>query len=133
MAEKSKSISHYIIDASYVLAFLLPDERTAKVEREFERFANGADSFYSSPILPFEVFNGLSVAVMRKRLKPDAAIDMVKTFLEWDIHYEPLTFSSVFALALKKHLTVYDASYAWLAREKSMSILTFDKDLLKIV
>jgi len=132
MAENTK-VSRFVVDASYVLAFLLPDEQNSKVERAFERFVTGVSIFYSSPILPYEVFNSLSIAVKRKRIKSDQGAEMGKLFLEWDIHYEPLTFSSVFALALKKHLTVYDASYAWLAQEKNMPILTFDKDLLKIV
>jgi predicted nucleic acid-binding protein len=118
-----------VIDASYVLAFLLPDEREKSVDRVFAQLAVGKHIVYASSVLPYEVINGLVTAVKRKRVTAHQAAELVKLFLEWDIRYEPVTFSSVFALAVQEHLTVYDASYAWLAMEKKIPLLTFDKDL----
>lgn len=132
MAENSKP-SRYVLDAPYVLAFMLPDERVSKVERVFKQFATGALSFYSSPLLPHEVFNGLKIGVVRKRMTLDQAIDLGRTFLLWDIRYEPLNLISVFELALRENMTVYDASYAWLAMHAHVPLLTFNAALARVM
>ena len=41
-------------------------------------------------------------------------------------------FEEVFELAEKKNLTIYDAGYLWLARNKKVKLQTLDKQLKKI-
>lgn len=132
MAENTKS-SRYLVDASFILAFLLPDERVRSVEQTFKEFVAGDCSFYSSPLLPYEVLNSLKMAVFRKRMTHDQAIDLGKAFLTWDIQIMPSTFQSVLELALRENITVYDASYVWLARQKHIPLLTLDKALKTLV
>lgn len=121
----------YILDASFALAFLIPDEEKSKVNQIFAQFSSGLCNFYSTPLFPYEVCNGLRMAFLRKRLKLNQAAKLAKIFLEWDIHYESVLSIPVLELAMKKKLTVYDASYAWLAREMNMPILSFDRALVK--
>ena len=128
MVESIKS-SVYLVDASFVLAFLLPDERKEQVNDLFEAFEKGTVGLYSSPLLPYEVLNTLKTAVAKKRITAAKAIDLGKTFLELDIRFEELNFLAVFELALRKKLTVYDASYAWLAGHTKMPLLSFDRAL----
>lgn len=131
MAESINTTS-YALDASFVLSFLLPDEHIQKVDEIFRRFIEGGITLYAPALLPFEVLNGLTIAVSRKRLKKDQARDLGKTFLQWDIRYEVLPLDSVFELAMDKNLTVYDASYVVLAAKQRIPLLTLDKSIAKI-
>lgn len=118
-----------VVDASFVLAYLLPDEATARVDELFEDYQAGKLSLVSSPLLPFEVLNGLIGAIKTKRLKQTKAIKLGKAFLQLPIEYEELDYVEVFKLALAKNLTVYDASYLLVAKTIGATLLTFDKQL----
>lgn len=119
----------FVVDASFVLAYLLPDERAKKVDVVFERYAKGEIKLISSQLLLFEVLNGLRSAVLQKRLEQKRALILAKAFLDLEIKVEEENFEAVFKLALKRKVTVYDAGYLWLALKKKVKLLSLDRSL----
>ncbi|KKS80662.1 MAG: PilT protein domain protein [Candidatus Beckwithbacteria bacterium GW2011_GWA2_43_10] len=128
-AENTKSI---VVDASFILAFLLPDE-TFPAEALFDELEKEEIQFFSIPLLPFEVLNSIKIAIRRKRLKVNLANRLVKKFFELKIELLPINYHESFLLAVKNDLTVYDAGYLWLAKNKKVKLQTLDKQLGKIV
>lgn len=63
MEENTKA---YIIDASFVLAYLLPDENVALVDRVFASQITGKFMLHAPSLLSFEVTNGLYAAYLKK-------------------------------------------------------------------
>jgi len=78
MAESTKV--SFIVDASYVLAFLLPDEQTEEAEATFLAFGEGNITLSSPDLLPYEVVNTLAAAVVRKRITKQQAQMLLEQF-----------------------------------------------------
>lgn len=130
MAENTKK--SYVIDASFVLSFLFPDEQVTHVEQVFEKYESGEIALFASPLLPFEVFNGLQSGIYTKRVEPQVVEQLGEKFLRLHIRLEEVTFLEVSKLAILHHLTFYDASYVYLANQKRLPLLTLDKRLKKL-
>jgi predicted nucleic acid-binding protein len=127
MAVKSSKLA--VIDASFVLGFLLPDEHTSNVDIQFNLFQQGKIEFISSPILPFEVLNGIRSAIKQKRINTHVGKTLTDAFLMLDIPLEPIHYTETMHLALTKNLSVYDAGYIWLAKKKRIPLFTLDNAL----
>lgn len=127
MAENIKK--EYVIDASFVLSFLLPDESNKDTAYLFRSYGKGEIDFVSTYLLPFEVLNGIKTAVKRKRLSKNIALELIKEFLQFEITLEKIDLYQAFLLSQQRNLTLYDASYVYLAKVKSLSLLTLDKAL----
>lgn len=126
-----ESIKTAAVDASFILAYLLPDEKTPDKEI-FARHNAGEIQFISTYLLPFEVLNSLKFCFKQKRLSQFLAKGLMEKFFDLEIELLPVEFADVFKLAEKKNLTVYDASYLWLAKNKKVKLQTLDKQLKKI-
>ena len=114
---KSKSV---VVDASYVLDLLLPDEKKSGAELL---------QAISPQLLVFEVTNAIKMAVVRKRITAKIAHILINEFLGWRIKLLDVHPNEVLNLAMEKGLAVYDASYLWLANEQKTELLTWDKKL----
>jgi len=121
-----------VVDASFLLSFFLPDEENNTSSVVMDAYAKDAIRLLSSPLLPFEVSNGLYMAVRRKRILPEHAGIMVEKMLAYDIEFLPIQFSKVLQLATEKKTTIYDASYLWIAITKNLPLLTLDKTLSRL-
>lgn len=121
-----------VIDASYVLSLLLPDEKNDDGLSTLKQYQNGSLFFLASPILPFEVINGVKSAVVSKRISSSDGIQLVNDFQSLSIEYPPLHVPSLLTFALDHNLSVYDASYILLAQNMDIPFLTLDKNLKKI-
>lgn len=122
----------FIVDASFVLAFLLPDEKHEDVDLVFNKYKEGAIKLSSTPLLPFEVANGLKLAVSRKRIDTKYALNRLKEFLNYKISLKGVDFFEVFGVAQRNNLTVYDACYLYLAKEGKLKLLTRDITLQRL-
>jgi predicted nucleic acid-binding protein len=122
----------YVIDASFALAYLIPDETSLFVDNVFDQYKEGQVKLISTFLFPFEVLNGMKAAVIRKRLSPKIASKLVMAFLELKIKIEPVDFYKIYQEAMKRKLTVYDASYFYLSKTLKSPLLTFDKQLKKL-
>lgn len=127
MGESTKE--HFVIDASFVLAFLLPDEYIQNVDNKFALYSQNKIHFFSTYLLPFEVLNALKVAVLRKRLDKNLAIKLASNFFDYKITLIKTDLDKSLQFAIKNNLTVYDASYVYLAKSKNIPLLTLDKRL----
>lgn len=131
MAANSKR--DVVVDASFVLAFLIPDERHSKVDQYFSQFKAGFLNFITSSLFPFEVVNGLLVALRRERINRNYCQARLKELLDYEIEIKDVDFMEIFLLADKLNLTSYDASYLYLARKYQAELLSLDRRLLKLV
>lgn len=123
MEENTKKI--FVVDASFVLAFLLKED-VKIVDDVFERYKNNLIEIVSCDLLNYEIGNGLRMAVVRKRLEKNKATIIYQQFLNLKIPLKPINFYQVLKTALSKKLTFYDAAYHTLAKSLSVKILTLD-------
>ena len=131
--ENTKDKNTFVVDTSFVLAYLLPDEKERVVEEMFSKFGENKISFVSPNLLLFETINGLRSAVVQKRLSPKEAELLLDSFLDIGILFEKVDEKQVLDLALNKSITAYDASYVWLAKSKKIKLLTLDERLETVV
>lgn len=115
-----------VLDASFILAFLLPDEDIVEVEETFKKFQQKEIRLLSSSLLPFEVFNCLKTALLRKRMQFKLASALGEKFLQMDISLQEVDFTDSLKLSQKANLSFYDASYVYLARSEGVPLLTLD-------
>lgn len=123
----------YVIDASFLLAFIMPDEDSKDVPHIFDKYAKGTASFIAPKILFFEVINAIVMAVKRKRLKENDAEKVIFDFLSIAIEYTDVFAKELLYLAIEKNFSVYDVSYLSLAKQKRIPLLTLDEKLKKLV
>lgn len=123
----------YIIDASFVLSFLLPDEQHQHIDPFFDQYKTGVIEFISTSLLPYEVVNGLKLAVIRKRVDSKYAKSRMKEFFNYQIKLSGVDFFEAFELAKRHNLTVYDACYLYLAKDNKTPLLTHDEALQKLI
>lgn len=119
----------FCVDASFVLAFLLPDEKIEIVEETFKNFLSHQITLISTFLLPFEVGNSIKMALTRKRVTKQVATTAIKDFLQMEIALQEVNIYKAFQIANKRGLTVYDASYFTLAQEQKVPLLTLDEKL----
>lgn len=110
----------------------MPDEQIEEVDKTFSEYKNGSLHFYSSPILPFEVVNGIKSALISHRITEKEAFNVINDFLEMDIDYGTINHVSAFRISLEEDLSFYDASYIYLSRSLKTKLLTLDKSLAKL-
>ena len=124
------SINRTVVDASFILAYLLPDE-IFPADKVIKQFKAGELEFISTFLLPFEVLNSLKSALRSKRINNNQTKILIKRFFELEIELLPVDFYAVFRLAEKKNLTIYDAGYLWLAKNKKVRLQTLDRQFKK--
>lgn len=117
------------VDASFVLSFLLPDEYNLEVDKMFNQYRAGLIKFISVPLLPFEITNGLAIAIIRKRINKNYALDRIEEFLDYDIEIHEVDFKKILEFSQKNNLTAYDASYLYLAQKEGTELLSLDEKL----
>ena len=123
----------FVVDTSFVLAYLLPDEKVRNVEEIFSKFEDNKINLLSPHLLVYETMNGLRSAVLQKRQTEKTAELLLDSFLNMGIHFEKVDEKGVLRLALKKSITSYDASYVWLAKSRNIGLLTLDEKLENVL
>lgn len=121
----------FVLDASVVLAWLLPDEQSEAAQRLIER------AVYERPRAPslllLEVGNGLLQAERRARIKSATRLELLDAFTSLSIVLEPIgaeTMLRASDLAARHSLSLYDACYLDLAKSRSCALASFDRRLL---
>jgi len=127
MEESNKK---FVIDASFVLAYLLGEDNE-KVTDVFRRYFHDEIELLAPNLLYYEVGNGLRTAVLRKKISPKIARMLYQTFLDFEIKTEEFDFNQVLELAMRKKISFYDSSYVVLAKSLSLPFLSLDKRLNK--
>jgi len=120
-----------IIDASVVLAFMLPDEMDSYADKAMEAVAKmGA---HAPAHWPLEIANGLLMAERRRRITSairQQSLDDARALpVEIDGQTVEAAWTSASELAAKYKLSIYDAAYLELAKRVKLPLATLDDEL----
>ena len=120
-----------VLDASMALSFVLSDEFTADSQRALATIA--IDGALVPALWEFEVLNGLRSAERRGRISEAAMTNALHGLagLRIETHRQSLDRPQILSLANRLDLSVYDASYAWVAMETNLPLATLDSRLGK--
>lgn len=124
-----KSKGPFVVDSSFVLSFLLPDEKSEKADSIFSKFWAGELDLVTIKLLPFEVLNGLKMAIIKKRIRRKRAVELAEAFLEIPFEILEVDWIKCLSLAFKNNLTVYDAAYLAVSRSYHLELLSLDSHL----
>jgi len=118
-----------VFDCSVTLAWFLRDERTAFTDTAFELLETA--ECWVPFLWRLEFPNALLFAERKKRVGREQRLEMLdnaaQLFLRTD--HALLDIRSLSALADRRGLTVYDASYLELAVRSGFDLITLDRDL----
>jgi len=113
-----------VVDASYVLNFLFPDENSTD---------EIPGKMFAPQLLDYEIANALRSAVLHKRISQRLAITLFAEYHTFHIIKKTVNFHKVLQLSIKRQISTYDASYLVLADELDAQLLTFDKQLSQMM
>lgn len=122
-----------ILDTSYLLACLLPDEKVPDV-KFYEKIIAGEIDMVEPHLFSVEVVNGLRNCLLSKRLDRKLTGELLDTFLELENieYFFDLNYQAIFEISLGEKLSVYDAVYLWLKRETGYPLYSLDSRLSKL-
>jgi predicted nucleic acid-binding protein len=126
----------FVLDASVTATWLLPDEHTDASRRLFAGVRSGNVELHAPDLWLVECGNIIVNAVRRKRTTAANALalwqvlDSVRTRCQL-YQPEPPQVRAALALALERKLSLYDATYLWLALSLSLPLLTQDSLLAR--
>ncbi len=120
----------FVVDASLLAAWLLPDEASEEAEALFVRL--GEDHALAPDLLWHETRSLLLNAVRRKRVTAEHIPWALRRLEQLPIQNEGGGDNrDVLDLAQRYDLTPYDAVYLWLARSEDLPLATFDRKMRK--
>lgn len=125
MEENTKPI--FVIDASFVVAYLMPDEQLEEAKKYFSQYQKQEISLITTTLLAYEVINSLRSNVSRNRITAIQAKKLFTLFDTYSIPQLPVDFETVLEISMTHNISCYDASYVALAKEKGAKLLTFDE------
>lgn len=112
---------------------LMPDEHSAAADALAERFAQGSVPVPS--IWPLEVRNALLAALRQRRITPREFEERLDVLALLPVEVEPpadvAALERTVALARRHHLSVYDACYVDLAKQRGLPLASLDAKLRK--
>ena len=117
------------VDASFVVAWLVPSQGSTAVEEAWLPYVKGRDDFVAPALLYPETISTIRRLASRGLLPEQAARRLVTDFLALDIptHTPAGLYRRAYELAARYSLsTVYDMCYLALAEEFSCDLLTLD-------
>jgi predicted nucleic acid-binding protein len=127
-------LSSFVIDASATLPWCFKDEATFETKALLQRLRSG-DKGIVPAHWPTEVMNGLVVAVRRQRIAFADVLEFAELLTSLPIEIEPASpptaWEVLLTTAQDAGLTIYDAAYLQLARDRKLPLATFDADLQK--
>lgn len=128
MAGNSKNV--VVVDSSFVLSVLMPDENSEVGDAVFKKLRAASLVVASSELLPFEVLNGIKLAIIRKRITRSIGSQLAHNFLEMPIILEKVDWLSCWRLAWRNSLTIYDAAFLFVSRTNKCRLFSLDSHLL---
>lgn len=124
------------LDASLVLAWLLPEELSEVALALRQRWKNGEAELIAPPLLNIEVPSALRQAAYRGRITIDEADEALATFLEMGIRLRQPEGLLTQAWSLAKAVNaprLYDMFYVAVAELEGCQLWTADRRLLNLV
>jgi len=120
----------FVLDASVVLAWMLPDESSERAQELVGRAA--VERVHAPSLLLLEVGNALLQAQRRSRLSARDRLALIEAFCALPIALDPVSAESTLRaseLAERCGLSLYDGSYLELCLSRRCAIATFDRRL----
>lgn len=126
-------MSLVVLDASVVLSWCFPDEKSQKAEEISGRIAAG-DRIVVPAFWRYEILNALLVGEKRKRLTHELTKAFINDLdrLPLDVDAIPtstVVFVATQSLCRKHGITAYDAAYLEIAIREKNALATVDDDL----
>jgi predicted nucleic acid-binding protein len=122
----------FVIDASVVLAILLPDEKQSQGDLVLEQMIrSGAQA---PNLLLLEVNNALGMAVKRKRISRSEAEKLAGFFEQFRIDFDftnAARFTEIKRIMASYGMTSYDACYLELAQRHKLPLASFDQGMVR--
>ena len=120
MSERQGKKCKYLIDTSALYPLLVSGE------------AFNAEECVVTTLTEYEVGNVLWKEKQQKKIKDPARVatifsEAIRPLRKLEID----SIANVLMVAIERHLTFYDASYAYLAEKENLKLVTQDSDLLK--
>lgn len=125
------NIDYFVVDASFLLSFLFPDENNSQVEKILDDVYSGKVQLMAPLLLPFEIFNGFWTAFIKGRVSENIIENLSEQFFNLNVIFMETNYLEVLKLASSKKLTFYDATYLYLSQSQDIPLLTLDKQLQK--
>ncbi|WP_142521136.1 type II toxin-antitoxin system VapC family toxin [Pseudorhizobium endolithicum] len=118
----------FIVDASVVCSWVLPDEDSPIARRALELLTNTDGA--APDLLWHEVRNVLMLAHRRKRIAFERVIEAMRILRGLSLRTTaPADDQSILTLAERHALTAYDAAYLALALNRQLPLATLDRRL----
>ena len=117
----------FVLDASAVGAVLFREPRSQTIEKEIE-----SGIWLAPTLLDYEVG---SIYLKKIAKYPSLKRDLDKSyhlFLHLPIDRVEIPIPEALIEAVKHRLTIYDASYYWLAKRLHAKLVTLDKKLMRL-
>jgi predicted nucleic acid-binding protein len=122
----------FVVDASVVVEFLAPGRNAAAAERFIGALAWAEPvELFAPDVMTLEVANALRKLSLVRLIEPDIADGLVAQLPQLAIATVGSAPLLAGAWALRHNMTVFDASYAALARELSCPLVTTDAKLAR--
>jgi predicted nucleic acid-binding protein len=113
-----------VVDASAITAILF-DEPSGSIVVPMLR----DETLVAPPLLEFEVANACTKKSRARPQEHEALLRAFRTLPDWGIAWHVVDLGGAVALAHRLGLSVYDASYLWLALELNTALVTLDTKL----
>ena len=118
----------FVVDASIVAAWLLPDESNELAEQA--RLAMRSQDALAPDLLLHEIRNILVVSERRNRVTADGAVNLLLALRKVPLFlFEMKDDFSIMQLAREHRLSGYDATYLALALAQNAALVTLDRKL----
>jgi len=123
-------VSSFVLDASYTMAWCFADRATAHTDATLKRLESRQDNALVPWVWQLEVGNALGKAVARGKVTLSRALEIWGELLLLPIRRVPLgDIAELLELAVRHHLSVYDARYLKTALDAQLPLATIEKKL----
>lgn len=113
-----------VVDASALAALLFGEPEGERMAARLE-----AATLVAPALLPFEVGNACLVKIRRHPDQRDALLAAFDLLTSMEIDTVEVDHAEALVLAERTSLSLYDASYMWLAQRLGAELVTLDKQL----
>ena len=116
-----------VVDASVIcsLIFAEPDQAVAR------SMVIRHTGLYAPTLISFEVANTALKKIRARPLERDQIISLYSNFYDFSIQTTDIDLEAAILLAQREKLSIYDATYLWLALDMGIDLVTLDSDLGK--
>jgi predicted nucleic acid-binding protein len=125
----------FVLDASMTLAWCFDDEATPLSEKVLDRLDGGGEEALCPSLWPYEVGNGIRMAERRNRISAEQGDGLLHYLYDLPVEVAELSSTEILGpvarLAREENLTIYDASYLYMAIEEDLPLASLDGPLTK--